>query len=190
MRLFQCSYPTIDMMDWCRDDEKYKVTYHDRLAKADNAARDREIMLDILKVPYPDKKGAAITGLILTERQITDCLLLGEVPKIERTIAIEDSLEGELIKFRSVVDKLHAIPAVERTYNGRVEVHMPGQALSLYNDTLLLENSCSDDLQKALEDGWRMIAACPQPDQRRPDYILGRYNPLKEADGNGAKRRV
>jgi len=62
-------------------------------------------------------------------------------------------------------------------YNTLCEVHMPGQALSMYNDMKLLEDSCSDVLQEALNEGWRIVAACPQPNQRRPDYILGRFDP-------------
>lgn len=63
------------------------------------------------------------------------------------------------------------------TYNTKCEVHMPGQALSLYNEVQLLVDACTDQVQCSLASGWRIIAACPQPDQRRPDYILGRYNP-------------
>lgn len=33
---------------------------------------------------------------------------------------------------------------------------------------------CTIELQRKLNDGWRIIAVCVQPDQRRPDYILGR----------------
>lgn len=73
------------------------------------------------------------------------------------------------------------------SYNTKCEVHMPGQALSMYNDMMLLENACTDELQTALNSGWRIIAACPQPDQRRPDYILGRFDPHHDVDG-GAKR--
>lgn len=62
-------------------------------------------------------------------------------------------------------------------YNTKCEVHMPGQALSTYNEVCLLEDSCTDVLQAKLSEGWRIIAGCPQPDQRRPDYILGRFNP-------------
>ena len=72
-------------------------------------------------------------------------------------------------------------------YNNRCEVHMPGQALSLYNDMKLLEDSCTDVLQEALNEGWRIIAACPQPGQRRPDYILGRFDPKHDGD-RSAKR--
>lgn len=71
------------------------------------------------------------------------------------------------------------IAKVGRTeeFNGKVNVHMPGNLLLQFNETLLLENSCTDALQDAMDKGWRVIAACPQPDQRRPDYILGRFNP-------------
>lgn len=40
----------------------------------------------------------------------------------------------------------------------------------------IMEAKADDALQKSMDDGWRIIAACPQPDARRPDYIMGRYN--------------
>lgn len=66
-------------------------------------------------------------------------------------------------------------PSREDYYNERVNVHVPGLALLTYNKTMLLEDCCTDYLQEMLDDGWRIIAISPQPDQRRPDYILGRY---------------
>ena len=36
------------------------------------------------------------------------------------------------------------------------------------------DNMCTDSLQNHLNNGWRILAICVQPDQRRPDYILGR----------------
>ena len=79
-----------------------------------------------------------------------------------------------------------SVPAASN-YNTKCEVHMPGQALSMYNDIRLLEDSCTDELQSAITEGWRIIAACPQPDQRRPDYILGRFDPRPECE-RSAKR--
>lgn len=79
-------------------------------------------------------------------------------------------------------------PVGDQIYNTRCDVHMPGQALASYNETLLLEDSCTDALQGSLNSGWRVIAACPQPNQRRPDYILGRFNPDFDA-GGGASRK-
>lgn len=53
-------------------------------------------------------------------------------------------------------------------------VSVPNIALYEVNEVKLLDNACTDLLQKHLDDGWRILAVCPPNDQRRPDYILGR----------------
>lgn len=60
------------------------------------------------------------------------------------------------------------------TFNERCQQHQPGLALVSITETMLLEDSCTDNLQRYLSEGWRIVAVQPQPDQRRPDYILGR----------------
>lgn len=65
----------------------------------------------------------------------------------------------------------------QQTFNQKCDVHVGGGMIATYNDLMLKENSCTDALQSELNNGWRIIAVCVQPDQRRPDYILGRYNP-------------
>ncbi len=67
-------------------------------------------------------------------------------------------------------------------HNTRVEVHASNSALMVYNETQLCEDYCTDRLQTELDNGWRIIACCVQPDQRRPDYILGRYNPNRSVN--------
>lgn len=57
-----------------------------------------------------------------------------------------------------------------------INVHVPNAALLTYNEVTYLEDSCTDRLQSHLDDGWRILAVCPPHAQRRPDYILGRYN--------------
>ena len=76
-----------------------------------------------------------------------------------------------------------------QTFNQRADVHVGGGLLVTYNDLCLKEECCTDELQSELNDGWRIIAVCVQPDQRRPDYILGRYNPkLDVSEKINAKR--
>lgn len=104
-----------------------------------------------------------------------------------------DSIPGMIERMEYIVKRFESIelPAInggETIYNQKCEVHMPGQALASYNETLLLEDSCTDRLQEALNVGWRVIAACPQPDNRRPDYIMGRFNPSIESAPDGARR--
>lgn len=81
--------------------------------------------------------------------------------------------------FKEASEKATPIAVTEEhnEYNSHCQVHMPGNLMSTYNELLLKEDCCTDELQGALASGWRLISVCPQPDQRRPDYILGRYNP-------------
>lgn len=62
-------------------------------------------------------------------------------------------------------------------FNERTSSAQPGQMMSLVNQLKLAEDVCTDYIQNCLNEGWRILAICPQPDQRRPDYIMGRYNP-------------
>ena len=107
---------------------------------------------------------------LVSEAELTDLTLGGINFRIEGTKEISPDPE---VLFNPKVPE----GPTDQHFNNRVEVHMPGQALSMYNETLLMEDSCTDALQNELANGWRIIAVCPQPDQRRPDYVLGRYNP-------------
>jgi hypothetical protein len=62
------------------------------------------------------------------------------------------------------------------TLNQKCDVHIGGGLLMTVNETLLLTDSCTDQLQTQLNNGWRILAVSVQPDSRRPDYVLGRYN--------------
>jgi hypothetical protein len=76
-----------------------------------------------------------------------------------------------------------------QTFNQKCNVHVGGGLIATYNDLMLKEDSCTDALQSELNNGWRIIAVCVQPDQRRPDYVLGRYNPeLDTYRKNSAER--
>lgn len=104
----------------------------------------------------------------------------------------EVDLSNAAEKAQQIVDKLESLlksSFPEVNYNSKCDVHVPGLGLIALNRTLLLEDSCTDALQDALNDGWRIIAACPQPDSRRPDYILGKYDPeYKSGNADGAAR--
>lgn len=46
--------------------------------------------------------------------------------------------------------------------------------LHKYNDCMVEEDCCTDELKRKLSEGWRIIAVCQQKGSRRPDYVLGR----------------
>lgn len=76
------------------------------------------------------------------------------------------------------LDKLQALlgPLANKEvlFNQRCDVHVPGLGLLAIEEVRHENDCCTDYLRDLMADGWRIIAACPQPDQRRPDYILGR----------------
>lgn len=74
------------------------------------------------------------------------------------------------------------------TFNQHCEVHMGGGLLMTVNEITLLEDSCSDVLQSSLDSGWRILSVCVQPDGRRPDYVLGRYDPDRSVSSRANRR--
>jgi len=119
--------------------------------------------------------------LLLTADQYSDLIIKGVT--LQQPVYLKTKGGDDVDPFVAVMAKIDELLAMDFSssgdthYNSKCEVAMPGQALSMYNDTLLEEDCCTDQLQRHVANGWRIIAACPQPNQRRPDYILGRYNP-------------
>jgi hypothetical protein len=63
----------------------------------------------------------------------------------------------------------------DQQFNERCSVHVPGFSLMEVREVKHENYYCTDSLAEDLAEGWRILAICPQPDQRRPDYILGRW---------------
>lgn len=60
--------------------------------------------------------------------------------------------------------------------NNKCNIVVAGTSLIEINITALLQDCCTDNLQAHLNEGWRILAICVQPDQRRPDYIVGKIS--------------
>lgn len=73
------------------------------------------------------------------------------------------------------------------TLNQHCNVHVGGGMLMTVNETMLLEDSCTDELQSQLNSGWRILAVNVQNDCRRPDYVLGRFNPNLSVGGDAQR---
>ncbi len=90
-----------------------------------------------------------------------------------------------LIEFNTVLDTIQnkvnnltkSIEDIPSYFSSKCNVHVGDGMITTFNEIKLLEDGCSDVLQRELNNSWRIIAVCVQPDQGRPDYILGRYNP-------------
>lgn len=55
-----------------------------------------------------------------------------------------------------------------------IQVSIPNLLLFSVNEVTWIEDACTEDLQKHLDDQWRILAVCPAENSRRPTYILGR----------------
>jgi hypothetical protein len=111
---------------------------------------------------------------------------------IEKSIvskpATSEDMQGLLQQLEEKMLRLkHLTENFGPNFNSKCNVHVGGGLIAQFNELLLKEDCCTDVLQQALNQGWRIIAACVQPNARRPDYILGRYNPNYEPEGS-AKR--
>lgn len=53
------------------------------------------------------------------------------------------------------------------------QISVAGQALHDIRTVTWMEDACTEELQRALDEGWKIIAVCPPNDSRRPTYIIG-----------------
>lgn len=81
---------------------------------------------------------------------------------IDQMNAIGEKIEEAKNKFNKVVE-----------FNQKCNIHVSNMGLMSINKLAYATDICTEELQGILDKGWRIIAVCPQPDQRRPDYILG-----------------
>ena len=88
---------------------------------------------------------------------------------IQQIIAIQDKFENALKSFDQQVE-----------FNQKCDVHISNLGLLHINQVGYAVDYCTEALQDLLNKGWRIIACCVQPDGRRPDYVLGKYNPDSE----------
>ncbi|MWV44798.1 hypothetical protein GRF59_14350 [Paenibacillus sp. HJL G12] len=85
---------------------------------------------------------------------------------VEQMKDIESKLTNALMNFNETIE-----------FNQRCDVHIGNIGLLNINQLGYAVDKCTEELQDIISTGWRILAVCPQPDQRRPDYVLGRYNP-------------
>lgn len=110
-----------------------------------------------------------------------------EVLRLVRGTGIEITIKNEEIAataLESILQRIDAIAERQQSggpvLNSRVNVAVPGLGLLLIDQVHVADNCCTEELQRLITQGWRILAICPQPDQRRPDYILGRTTSHEE----------
>lgn len=84
-------------------------------------------------------------------------------------------IEFKIKKFKGQMKV--AVPGAPSSDAQTVHVHVPNVGLLSMTEVTWIEDACTEDLQRKLDDGWRILCVCPPNNQRRPDYILGRAKP-------------
>lgn len=109
-------------------------------------------------------------------------LLMKKFPSVEFTMkgvpkSVSNSELDVMNMMQGVAEKIEdAMSRFDKQieFNQRCEVHVPNLGLLNVNNLAYATDYCTESLQDRLQEGYRILAVCPQPDQRRPDYILGR----------------
>lgn len=95
-------------------------------------------------------------------------------------VDVEDSFNIDIEVLADRISSSIIGRTTENIYNQRLEIHQPNSPLFMYNDYKVLTDCCIESLQEEIDNGWRVVSVCPQPDQRRPDYVVAQYNAEKE----------
>ncbi|MGG0793777.1 hypothetical protein ABE137_07195 [Brevibacillus laterosporus] len=100
--------------------------------------------------------------------------------KIRGVVQTSNEATGNMLKqMQEVQDKFQrALQLFDEKieFNQKCDVHIGNLGLLNINQLGYAVNKCTEELQKVLNQGWRILAVCPQSNQRRPDYVLGRFN--------------
>lgn len=102
---------------------------------------------------------------------------------IERIVPIEEknamgvtsAMLEALSKFEALNNDMTNLMERTRQFNDKCDVHIGGGLLMRVREVKVCEDYCTEALQGELDDGWMILAVCIQPDGRRPDYVLGKY---------------
>lgn len=114
----------------------------------------------------PEKKDDywSYTETVIDDEGINALLALGIKPAL---CALKNTYSPKLYKAWSQ----------DINQNAATHIHIPNIGLLTIRYVRLLEDCCTDEVQRQLDAGWRILAICPPNGVRRPDYILGRNEP-------------
>lgn len=89
---------------------------------------------------------------------------------------VEETILHKLLKLESKLSHFDE----KLQFNTKVGVHISDLGMLNVRHVIWLEDACTQELQRHLDEGWRILAVCPQPNSRRPDYVLGRNDKIDD----------
>ena len=147
--------------DWKEsDDGTFRPDNYYRMAVRDNPLVFKEMFPSVvveIGEPVPTTQGIEIVNTMRTIRDE-----LAELRSLANRTGRDSTRPG--------------LPAKEiYESDGVTRAAMPEWMLVHIRTVRVHNDMCTDMLQGELDDGWMILAICPQPGQRRPDYIVGRF---------------
>lgn len=143
-----------------------------------NEALSPYLWADDLRITEKDVEGGNSKSWwnVTASLSYEDMVVLG---KLGISLAPTDDETSMLVKIeerlRALNLRMGDVERSEALANGAAcIIHVPDQSLLRIDEVEHLDDACTDELQRHLDDGWRILAVCPPCSQRRPDYILGR----------------
>jgi len=137
----------------------------------------RELLPDLPEDPLSEKATYSIwhvfTGHLESVLDLVHRIEIDSVVRVSHggTEELEECMgriTSKLYAMETRIDRYQ-----EQLFNKKVAVHIPGNAMIAFDSVSYECDCCTDRINELLNEGWRIIAVCPQPDQRRPDYIFG-----------------
>lgn len=142
----------------------------------DDRDAKRKVQLEILNrlgIHESEKLGYAICN----SEQVIELIsqgYCGTYATIKDHITLLYEVESEIDVLSIIEASVRtSMEAVGKLFNEKTNSEQPSINLMSVDETLLIADACTNEVQQRLDYGWRILAICPQP-QRRPDYILGR----------------
>jgi hypothetical protein len=112
---------------------------------------------------------------LITSQQLDQCF---NYCTIKQVLEFDSQAQVQAIDIKKLADSVSSMllgKISENMFNQKLEIHQPNMPLFTYNDFKVMYDQCTESLQDEINNGYRVVAVLPQPDQRRPDYVLGRY---------------
>ncbi len=113
-----------------------------------------------------DRWGYSIDEILADDVELETWTSAGIEPTVKK-------LRG--VHYSQAIPNTAAKMLEHRKPGGDVTVNVSTTGVGLLNIRTVTwkEDCCTQELQRALDEGWRIIAACPPNDSRRPTYIIG-----------------
>lgn len=169
------------------DGKPEKVSHVEWVVDPDQYKRLREVLPDLPVDPTKPEDGYWYS--IFHKSVVADLDMVLPITAeldIKRVVVVKKgNFEDVDLMVEKLTTKLYTLNSrLERynkqLFNQKVNVHVPGNALLDINEVHYETDLCTDTVADHLSDGWKILAVCPQPDQRRPDYVFGKHDPDKE----------